>query len=91
MTFDPKVITRYVLAEYRLDPAGIHGPAHWLRVRQNGLALARRTPTDHLAAPGGSLTRLMAAFAPLTRERAALLAGVLDPCVPVTVKEWADA
>ena len=45
MTFDPKVITRYVLAEYRLDPAGIHGPAHWLRVRQNGLALARRTPS----------------------------------------------
>ena len=52
---------------------------------------ARRTPTDHLAAPGGSLARLMAAFAPLTPEQAALLAGVLDPCVPVTVKELADA
>lgn len=52
---------------------------------------ARRTPTDHLAAPGGSLARLMAAFAPLTPEKAALLAGVLDPCVPVTVKEVADA
>ena len=33
-----------VLAGYRLDPAGIHGPAHWLRVRANGLALAARTP-----------------------------------------------
>lgn len=52
---------------------------------------ARRTPTDHLAAPGGSLARLMDAYAPLTREQAALLAGVLDPCVPVTVKEVADA
>lgn len=52
---------------------------------------ARRTPTDHLAAPGGSLSGLMAAFAPLTPEQAALLAGVLDPCVPVTVKEVADA
>lgn len=52
---------------------------------------ARRTPTDHLAAPGGSLTRLMAAFAPLTPAKAALLAGVLDPCVPVAVKETAHA
>ena len=52
---------------------------------------ARRTPTDHLAAPGGSLARLMTAFAPLTPEQAALLAGVLDPCVPVMVKEVADA
>ena len=44
MTFDPKRITRHVLAQYQLDLAGIHGPAHWLRVRLNGLALARRTP-----------------------------------------------
>ena len=33
-----------ILAEYRLEFAGIHGPAHWLRVRANGLALAARTP-----------------------------------------------
>lgn len=33
-----------VLAGYRLDLQGIHGPAHWLRVRANGLALAARMP-----------------------------------------------
>lgn len=32
-----------VLAGYQLDPQGIHGPSHWLRVRQNGLALAAMT------------------------------------------------
>lgn len=42
--FDPKFIARCVLADYQLELAGIHGPAHWLRVRTNGLALARRTP-----------------------------------------------
>jgi uncharacterized protein len=43
-SIDPTAIARHVLAEYRLELSGIHGPAHWLRVRQNGLALARRTP-----------------------------------------------
>lgn len=33
-----------VLAGYRLEIDGIHGPEHWLRVRANGLALAARTP-----------------------------------------------
>lgn len=33
-----------VLAEYRLAPGGIHGPAHWMRVYANGLSLARQTP-----------------------------------------------
>ncbi len=33
-----------VLAGYLLDLDGIHGPAHWLRVRVNGLALAAMTP-----------------------------------------------
>jgi uncharacterized protein len=42
--FRPKTIARHVLADYQLELAGIHGPAHWLRVRTNGLALARRTP-----------------------------------------------
>jgi uncharacterized protein len=41
--FFPKSIARHVLADYQLELAGIHGPAHWLRVRTNGLALARRT------------------------------------------------
>ena len=33
-----------VLGRYRLSLQGVHGPAHWLRVRANGLALAARTP-----------------------------------------------
>lgn len=33
-----------VLSDYALDLRGIHGPAHWLRVRGNGLALAAMTP-----------------------------------------------
>lgn len=33
-----------VLRGYRLANAGVHGPAHWLRVRANGLLLAARTP-----------------------------------------------
>ena len=44
MTLDSIAVTQHVLAEYQLDTHGIHGPAHWLRVRANGLALARLTP-----------------------------------------------
>ncbi len=33
-----------VLRGYRLATSGVHGPAHWLRVRANGLLLAARTP-----------------------------------------------
>lgn len=33
-----------VLRRFRLDAAGLHGAAHWLRVRANGLLLAARTP-----------------------------------------------
>lgn len=54
-------------------------------------AFERRTPTDHLTAPGGGLQCLMDAFAPLTAAKATLLAAVLDPCVPVTVREAAHA
>ncbi|WP_369407865.1 gamma-glutamylcyclotransferase family protein [Roseomonas rosulenta] len=32
-----------VLSDYALDLHGIHGPAHWLRVRENGLTLAAMT------------------------------------------------
>lgn len=35
-----------LLAGYRLDPDGIHGPAHWRRVEANGLRLARETGAD---------------------------------------------
>ncbi|MGG5807713.1 gamma-glutamylcyclotransferase [Falsiroseomonas sp. CW058] len=37
-------LVREVMAGYGLDPGGIHGPAHWLRVRANGLTMAARTP-----------------------------------------------
>lgn len=40
----PPWLVQEVLAGYRLDLDGIHGPAHWLRVRVNGLALAAMTP-----------------------------------------------
>lgn len=36
-------LVQEVLDGYRLDLHGIHGPGHWLRVRQNGLALAAMT------------------------------------------------
>lgn len=36
-------LARRVAAAYRLDLHGVHGLAHWLRVRANGLALAAAT------------------------------------------------
>jgi uncharacterized protein len=39
-----RMLARRVLAGYRLDSQGIHGPRHWLRVRANGRALAAMTP-----------------------------------------------
>lgn len=82
-----------VLADGTAVVAAARG-AYALKARAEGgriVDFARRTPTDHLTAAGGSLERLMAAFAPLDAARARLLAGVLDPCVPVTVEEAADA
>ncbi len=38
----PPLLAR-VMGGYRLKLAGIHGPAHWRRVRAHGLALAART------------------------------------------------
>lgn len=37
-------IAAAVRREYTLDLQGLHGAWHWLRVRQNGLWLAERTP-----------------------------------------------
>lgn len=37
-------LVRAVLVSYRLPLAGVHGPAHWLRVLVNGHALAALTP-----------------------------------------------
>ncbi|MBW6397490.1 hypothetical protein KPL78_06510 [Roseomonas sp. HJA6] len=41
--FTPALV-RAVLREYRLPPGGVHGPGHWLRVAENGAALAALTP-----------------------------------------------
>jgi uncharacterized protein len=40
---DWPTLTRDVLKTYKLELNGLHGPGHWLRVRENGLALASRT------------------------------------------------
>lgn len=48
-------LTTSVLRGYRLHLAGLHGPAHWLRVRANALALAVLTP--------GAEPRIVEAFA----------------------------
>lgn len=37
-------LVEQVLAHYALDLHGTHGVGHWLRVRENGLALAAMTP-----------------------------------------------
>jgi uncharacterized protein len=39
-------ILRIVRREHALPPGGIHGEAHWLRVRENGLSLAEETGAD---------------------------------------------
>jgi uncharacterized protein len=45
-----KVLTRELLMavreRYVLDLKGIHGPAHWARVRENGLRIARESDAD---------------------------------------------
>ncbi len=44
MTAIRPALVAAVLAEYRLNLAGLHGPGHWLRVLANGRALAAATP-----------------------------------------------
>ena len=39
-------LMRAIRAQYRLNPHGLHGLAHWLRVRENGLRLAEATGAD---------------------------------------------
>jgi len=39
----PPLLVRAILAGYQLPLSGVHGPAHWLRVRANGEALAAAT------------------------------------------------
>ena len=39
---DPALV-RTIREQFHLDPTGIHGEAHWARVRDNGLRLAEAT------------------------------------------------
>lgn len=41
-----KPIIKAVLAQYKLDPQGLHGLPHWERVLQHGLRLAEQTGAD---------------------------------------------
>ncbi|MGD0782192.1 MAG: hypothetical protein ABSA30_04940 [Candidatus Aminicenantales bacterium] len=59
---DLDVLVRAVLAGYILDPRGIHGPAHWARVLENGLRLAETTGADR------RIVRLFAIFHDSRRE-----------------------
>jgi len=36
-------LVRSVVAQFKLSQHSVHGAAHWMRVRKNGLALAERT------------------------------------------------
>jgi uncharacterized protein len=45
-SFQVEEILRAVRGEHALPLDGIHGEAHWLRVRENGLALAEETGAD---------------------------------------------
>ena len=40
-------LLKIILGDYRLDPAGIHGVSHWMRVIRYGLDLAEKTGADH--------------------------------------------
>jgi len=46
MKYDLKEIKKLALGQYRLTRQGIHGTSHWLRVKENGLRLAKRTGAD---------------------------------------------
>ncbi|MGP3697598.1 HupK protein [Rhodobacter sp. NSM] len=54
-------------------------------------AFERMTPTDHLVAPGGVLEQSLRTLPADKGRLASLLVAILDPCVPATVTEAADA
>ncbi len=39
-------LVRTVMRDFRLPPDGLHGPAHWARVLENGLRLAETVKVD---------------------------------------------
>lgn len=68
--------------------------AYGLRIAQAGgivTGLLRRTPTDHLLAPGGALIRALATLPAPKRALAPIVVALHDPCIPVTVDEAQDA
>lgn len=42
----PEGLIRAVFEQYTLPLSGVHGPAHWARVWENGIRLSRRTGAD---------------------------------------------
>ena len=48
--------------------------------------LTRRTPTDHLLAPGGVMAQALASLPPDRHGHARVLVDILDPCTPVELK-----
>lgn len=59
----------------------------------NGIVtgLSRRTPTDHLLAPGGALLQALATLPATHHHLAPQVIALHDPCIPVTVREAQDA
>jgi hypothetical protein len=61
-----------------------------LRITHRGgivTGLTRRTPTDHLLAPGGALLQSLASLPEPLHHLAPQVVALHDPCVPVTVRE----
>lgn len=46
LPFDEEKLWQHVLAQYHGGATSIHGPAHWRRVRRNGLLLATQSGAD---------------------------------------------
>ncbi|MBK5934747.1 hypothetical protein C8N32_108123 [Rhodovulum imhoffii] len=56
---------------------------------ENGrvVAFARRTPTNHLLAPGGALEQALASLPAHKAQFARLVVDIMDPCVPVRLQD----
>lgn len=54
-------------------------------------ALTRRTPTDHLTAPDGALEQALARLPAGKSALIPLVVDILSPCLPVSIREAADA
>lgn len=53
--------------------------------------IRRRTPTDHLLAPGGALLRSLQRLPPARRALAPVVIALLDPCIPLSLGEVGHA